>query len=368
VLQTGGESFAIAAHVQSSVDQNVPNPMNLVSVIGESTLSGNVALYGATDLVIKGRSHWYPGQYSVIGSSGSASTPEWDSPVSFARLEDGDDWVRGSLTIDRNQRGQVIVADRSTLNPGGPGAFMTSNVYIGAANNVEPTHAAQLWLAGDSTLEIDIGHKNGSVINDRLLLNSQSSQKGSIMTGAASENGGYNVKVRLLGLQGVLGQELVLAQANNRIMAGKLMQPLAVTGHNYEIRAAEGGGEQMVYRLDSVKFERPEMDKSSRTIARQMDEQLAQGNYEMESSMVAALGYYGGAEGVYEEQVDELAESGTVLDVTARQIQASSLQANLHSCLEFVGDGLGLVEQNCTYARVTGSDVSLSGASGSDSD
>jgi hypothetical protein len=336
---------------------------NTVKVTGGSTLSGNVTLSGATKLVIDGQSKWYPGQNSVIGSSGGVRTPQWLSPVKFASLTDGD-WTYGSLPVELNQPGQVIVDQGATLNPGGPGQFVNSRVYIGAAGD----SAAQLWLAGGATLAVDIGHNNGQVVHDQLKLNPGTSGQAAIVAGGAREGGGYNLKIRLLGLRGVVGKQFTVAQVNGSIMSpDRLLQPLAVSGQKYITDAVTGPSQtqRLRYSLDDVAFDRSEMSGFARSIARQFDRHLLANNFSLEDSMVAALAYYPGQEGAYENEMHELAENGSALDVLGRRLQGLFIQNFLHSCQAFVGQGLGLVEQDCTYARVTGTDVHLSASGAS---
>ena len=336
---------------------------NTVKVTGGSTLSGNVTLSGATKLVIDGQSKWYPGQNSVIGSSGGVRTPQWSSPVKFASLTDGD-WTYGSLPVELNQPGQVIVDQGATLNPGGPGRFVNSRVYIGAAGD----SAAQLWLAGGATLAVDIGHNNGQAVHDQLTLNPGTSGQAAIVAGGAREGGGYNLKIRLLGLRGVVGKQFTVAQANGSIMSpDRLLQPLAVSGQKYITDAVTGPSQtqRLRYSLDDVAFDRSDMSGFARSIARQFDRHLLANNFSLEDSMVAALAYYPGQEGAYENEMHELAENGSALDVLGRRLQGLFIQNFLHSCQAFVGQGLGLVEQDCAYARVTGTDVHLSASGAS---
>lgn len=357
--------------------QSASNTNGQVSVIG-STLDGNISVPSSVGMVFSDGATWNAGEVSNFGGDTSAGV--WEAPLtmlSFAADDIDTDAGQAAKTVqfgvansasaspvnlafDRfKEPGQVALLAGSTLNPGGKGRFMTSTIHMGSTT-------PKLWLASGSTLEMDIGDDNGIVKHDKLVINPTKPDAGSIVSGGAEQGGGYNVKINLLGLKGLMGRELSLAEANVVMADGKLVQPLAANGVLY--KSSTSGRESLVYRLDSVRFDREQMSGFARSIARQMDEALAQGNYKKESSMVAALGYYAGDESVYEEQLAELAENGTVLDVKARRIRALALQNNLHSCLVFVGDGLGLVEQNCTYARVTGSDLSLSGASGSDSD
>ena len=333
---------------------------NEVALSGGSTLNGSVLLSGPSRLAIKDSSIWNPGAYSVIGGVDNLEQV-WDQPVKFMREIDGQ-MQSANLDVQFNDPGQVALLGGSTLNPGGAGEFMTSTIHIGGSQYL----SGMLWLAEGSFFEVDIGDENGKVVHDKLLINPGSEQPGSMVSGYGDQ-GNYNVKVRLLGLQGVIGRELVLAEANHRIMSGSLDQPLAINGQKFGVVSNSDGGERMIYQVSSVKFDLEGLDGPARSVARQLDDQLTAGKFRLESSMIAALGYYAGQEREYAEELAELAESGVTRGVIGRLLKGRAVHNNLHSCLTFVGDGLGLVEENCTYARVTGSDMRLDGESGSDS-
>ena len=355
--------------------QSAANTNGQVSIIN-STLEGNISMPSNVGMVFSDGATWNAGEFTHFGADGFDGV--WQAPLTMLSFADdavNTDTGQFAKTVQFGsvanaaasdvqlsmgqfrEVGQVALLEGSTLNPGGRGQFMTSTVHMGSS-------VPMLWLASGSTLEMDIGHENGSLKHDQLIINPNRLGTGSIVSGGAFR-GGYNLKIRLLGLREVSGKQFTLAEANSIMADGRLVQPLAVQGRKFKSKA--DGRERLVYQIDSVKFERAGMSSFASSIARQMDEQLRKGNYKLEPNMIAALGYYTGEEKTYEEQLAELAENGSVLDVVAQRIRALLRQNHLHSCLEFVGDGLGLVEQNCTYARVTGSDMRLSGSTGADS-